>query len=272
MPMTFRDYIGCISKFIIGSQPNIVIALFKEAGAIKEVEEDTAKSWLRLNRSEQQCRIRDYFPKDKLDEKYFIKFISNRVNTSWKELQESFYSFNDDKIVDVDTDKQDLFYWSLLNQFQKIQGLPLSEKPTDSIGEDFPNTQNNSSHKEMIRIFKETAESYKIANFINRDPAMIYFKNLNMDYDLLQLATRFVDDIQSEIITPFAPYKGDMIYIKIFQFISLTVKYKDYLARKVPYNSLVMIPLEKSELEVGTEYFRTKLKSLYNEICNADIN
>lgn len=270
--MTFRDYIGCIAKFIIGSQANIITDLFKEAGAIKPVEEDTAKSWLRRERSNRQCRIRDYFLNDKLDEKYFIKFLKDRVNTSWEKLQETFRSINDDKIVDIYTVNQGDFYWSLLNQFQKIHGLPLSEKPTSSIGDDYPNLQDSFSHKEMIRIFKEIAECYHVADFINRNPSMIYFKNLNMNYDLLSLVTRFIDEIQSEIIAPFDPYKGDRIYIKISQFITIIVKYKEYLTRKVPYDALVMIPFLESELEVETEHFCAKLKSIFNEICNIDVN
>lgn len=287
--MTFRDYIVAIAEFVNGAQYNIVMMLFKEAGAIKPVEEDTAKSWLRRDRINQQCRIRDYFPNDKLEEKYFIKFLKDRVNTSWKELQKLFHSINDDNIVDVDTSNQDEFYWSLLNQFQKIHGLPLSESQTVPISATSNNNfHDNTPHKEMVRIFKEAAEYYSITSFINSEPSLIGFKLLPTDSDLLSLATRFVEDIQDELITPFDTYKSEILYIKISQFTTLVAKYKEYLKRELPHYGFPHIsrerlgninpllnalpPNPKSKFEIETEHYQAKLKSLYNGIYNSDID
>lgn len=126
--MTFRAYINAIHSITKLSQSKIVMNLFKEADAKNDVPMETAKSWLKPDgKGHRNCRIHDYFPDDRLNETRFIKFFQSRVNTSWKELQESFRPINDDGIIDVDTDKPDVFYWSLLNQFQKIHKLPLSE-------------------------------------------------------------------------------------------------------------------------------------------------
>lgn len=289
--MTFRDYIGAIAEYVNGGQTQLVVDLFKTAGAIKDVEFSTASSWIRSKGSKgyRRCTIRDYFPDDKLDEKYFIKFLKDRVNTSWKELQETFRSINDDDIVDVDTINQDLFYWSLLNQFQKIHGLPLSERPTAPISTTSNNEFHNSTpHREMIRIFKETSEYYQIINIINCEPSLIGMKLLPTHPDLLSLATRFVEDIQAELITPFDTYKGEILYIKISQFVTLVTKYREYLKRKLPHygfphisserlgniNPLpnASLPDTKSEFEIETEHYQAKLKSLYDEIYNSDID
>jgi len=126
--MTLRSYINAINRIIKISQSKIVMELFKEAGASAYVLKETAKSWLKPDgKGHRNCRIHDYFPEDKLDETHFIKYLQIRVNTSWKALQEIFRSINDDGIIDVNTDNPDVFYWSLLNQFQKIYNLPLSE-------------------------------------------------------------------------------------------------------------------------------------------------
>lgn len=125
--MTFRFYINAINNIIKTSPPQIVKALFKEAGFNEVIPMETVKSWLKQGNGHRNCRIHDYFPEDKLDETHFIKYLQKRVNTSWKELQEIFRPINNDGIIDVDTDNEDVFYWSLMNQFQKIHNLPLSE-------------------------------------------------------------------------------------------------------------------------------------------------
>lgn len=111
-----------------------------------------------------------------------------------------------------------------------------------------------------------------------------------MDYDLLSLATRFVDVIQSDIIIPLEPYKGEMTYINISQFITLVSNFKTYLENNLSLNQLSNIsgkelgfhnlaldefrsnPNSKSEFEKETDRYRQKLKSLYDEICNNDTN
>lgn len=126
--MTFREYIGAIRKIDrTHSQTRIVADLFKEIGAIKEPEEDTIKSWLKNGSNRRNCRINDYFPNDQLEEDGFYRFFRRRVNKSWKKLQEAFSFKKDGDIIDLVTEKEDVFYNSLLRQFQMILGLPLSD-------------------------------------------------------------------------------------------------------------------------------------------------
>lgn len=160
-------------------------------------------------------------------------------------------------------------------------------EPQNETHDDSKKFQDNSSHKEMVRIFKETAEYCHIVDLISSDPSLIDLRKLLSHCDLLLLATRFVDDIQSELITPFNTYKGDLLYIKISQFATLVTKYKEYLKRELPHygfpRSLLVdipslpeikpdrqLPNSKSEFEIETERYCTKLKSLYDEIYNAD--
>lgn len=131
--MILCDYIGAIKNVITThSQTKLVIDLFKSAGAVKDVEESTARSWLSPCGSKRyrKCKITKYFPKHELKGNYFIEFLRTRINTSWRELQKAFHSIKDDCIVDLETNNEELFYWSLLNQFEKIHGLPLSKNPT----------------------------------------------------------------------------------------------------------------------------------------------
>jgi len=134
--MMFGDYIRTLRKVItIDNQYQFVRDFFKNTGATNatNIPDSTIKSWLSPHNSKRyrKCRIRYYFPdNEKLNGNGFMEFLSKRINTSWKELQEAFRSINNDGIVDLETNNQEVFYWSLLNQFQKIHELPLSENPT----------------------------------------------------------------------------------------------------------------------------------------------
>lgn len=127
--MLLREYINTLHKFIGSSRPQIVIELFEEAGANHSpIPLETAKSWLKPEgKSHRKCRTQDYFPDGKLNEDRLINYLQSNIDTSWRKLQELFCPINKEGIVNVNTDKAEVFYWSLLNQFKNILKLPLFE-------------------------------------------------------------------------------------------------------------------------------------------------
>lgn len=138
--MTFRDYILSLKKYYNGAPEELIKDLFYAADAHEDVKLETAENWIKPKGSKKlrKCRIKYYFPTENLDEIGFIAFLESQVNASWKELQETFRPINDDGIVDVCTDKPNIFYRSLLNQFRKIHNLPFSEPHTDMLIDDKP--------------------------------------------------------------------------------------------------------------------------------------
>lgn len=126
-------------------------------------------------------------------------------------MQNAFRSIDDDNIVNLNTDNKDMFFWSLLNQFQKIHNLPLSKK------EFIPNT--SPYNNEMITIFKETAEYYRISDFITYTPSSISFITKTSNCDMPKLAALFIEEIENNIITPFKPYQHEILYMKISRFL-----------------------------------------------------
>lgn len=164
--MDFRDYVLTLQEIVGGSQSSVVRALFKNAGAPKPNEE-TAKSWIKKGSyGKRNCSVKTYFSDERVNETQFIEYMRGKVNTNWKNLQIKFRSMaddKDDKIVDVDTDNEERFYWSLLNQFQKILGLPLSAFPGNdpSAGALPPES--------MCNCFCNAVEDFPIEIFLNSD-------------------------------------------------------------------------------------------------------
>lgn len=275
--MTFRDYIITIQPYCsCRSQHEIICELFQASGAKIKVIDETAKSWLKSGNGHRNCNTKDYFPNGIINENGFIEFFESRVNSNWKNLQKNFVSINDENIIDLHTDIAKDFYWSLLNQFQKIHKLPISAKPTIS--------SDALLCTEIVSIFKKSAEFYHITDFITRDPALFEFRNFYMNYDLQQSAIYFIREIENNIISLFSSHKNEMVYIKISRFILLAKEYLHYIStsnltlvnadkiRKtlLSYNSDSMINLEygAKEYEINTKRFQAQLKNIYDEICN----
>jgi hypothetical protein len=245
--MTLRDYIGAIvsTKIFIGGQEQLLVDLFKNAGAIIDVERDTAKSWRKPEKSNghRNCsRIRKYFPKDTINEVGFIQFIRSRANTSWPKLQKAFHPLSEkDCIVNLHTNDPEIFYWSILNQFQKILRLPLLEMPA----------------KRMFKLFKNAVENCEISVFFENDA------NFSNDADLSGMIEDFLKSLSADIIEPFNLWHSESsIYQKILELHS-------------ELESFVI--LHKSEIDNLMSYYRSyddtirrsrqRIDTLYCEIC-----
>ncbi len=194
--MTLRDYIIAIEKtqLFISGREQIVVELFKAAGVRGIISKNTVKGWLTGYRT---CRIKDYFPENTVDEAGFIEFISSRVNTSWPKLQKEFHSLSEeDCIVNLHTNDREIFYRSILNQFQKIHKLPLSEMPA----------------KKMVRLFKNAVENCKISAFFEDDA------NFSDDADASGRIEVFLNSLHADIIEPFQLWHSESsMYQKILE-------------------------------------------------------
>lgn len=269
-----------MTKFYTKSQIEMISQLFEAAGCSQDIPPDTAYSWISTGTKERHCRIKDYLPNGKINESNLIYFFKRSIKTDWDKLQDAFRSIDNDNIVDLSTDNKDIFFWSLLNQFQKIHNLPLSKRESTSN----TSTYNN----EMIRIFNEAAEYYHIADFITCDPTSFSLIMTISNCDMLKLSTQFINEIGNNIITPFKSCQQEILYIKIYQFQSNLKDYTEYLTihdippfymknsdirsiigTNIIENNLPLFNEEPStSFEKTTERYRTQLKRIYDEICN----
>ncbi len=144
--------------------------------------------------------------------------------------------------------------------------------------------QNEKASNQMKKIFKKAAHHCHIEDFINREPELISFKNLVFNDDLLSCVVRFVEIIQSNIISLFAPYQNEMMYINISRFTNIVKEYNNYLLKTPPQSPKLsrfiervsILDLFDKELEQDsgfkkeTDYYRQQIKSLYKEICGGN--
>ena len=285
--MEFRDYVLTILKtnFFHESQPRFIINLFRVAGAVMIPIEETAKSWIRPSKP-QACTITDYFPDGTMYDNGFIGFISNRMGDSWKKLQDAFRLIKTrNDLVDVDTDIPEVFYWSLLNQFQRIHKLPLSEMasslrvPNDILEKD--KTLEEVASEQMLRYFRQAVDNHSIESTIKREPTDID-KVLGFDKDISSRVSGFISIIQSDIIKPFETYEKEMIYINIKRFSKELSEYNNFLMSNPPPQPRLTIKnpafTTDNRIEVATddapsvEYgkivdrYRQRLTSILNEI------
>lgn len=91
-------------------------------------------------------------------------------------------STDKDFCVNTKTDDRDVFFWSLLNQFQRVLGLPESEREKKDLSEQLEKEQTMSaaeilqdglSSEQIRNIFLEVSHRYKIMEIINKTPPIL---------------------------------------------------------------------------------------------------
>lgn len=179
--MEFGTYINVLfsTGFFGKSKAKVGQRLFGAAGSKRDIGDSTMKSWISGNRC---CRIAQHFPDDSINEREFISFLKRCMpgRDSWKKLQKEFAAQDENVLksegfcVDLHTENPEMFYWSLLNQFQKIFLLPASER------EGYPTTvsvtkveSDKLSAEHMRALFLESVQNYKVMNIINKKPAVL---------------------------------------------------------------------------------------------------
>ena len=179
--MKFGTYVDTLASigFFGKSKAMLGYNLFMAAGPCSKPSIEAVKTWLSGTRS---CRVGRYFPEESIDEVQFISYFRRRTNgpTLWKQLQMAFGAIEEadtesgDFCVDLNTNDPDVFYWSLLNQFQRIFHLPESEREVNSSTLPIPTVSQNKPSVEQVRdIFLQYIDQLNIMNIINRKPAIL---------------------------------------------------------------------------------------------------
>ena len=179
--MKYGEYIKILASTGLFGKSKVRFAsgLFKAAGPNTEFSEEAVKTWINGTRS---CNIERYFPEMKMDDKQFIAYFRMRTKTpgSWEKIQKAFSSEfiadvkTEDVCVDLVTDNPEVFYWSLLNQFQRILHLPESErevKNSEMLTNAVP--PRKPPNEEIRDWFLKLTDVCAVMDTINRKPAIL---------------------------------------------------------------------------------------------------
>lgn len=134
-------------------------------------------------------------------------------------------------------------------------------------------SQNETSSQQMLKIFVSAYRECRISEILSSD----LFMGINPN--LLSWADRFVKIIEFDVIDIFVHSKTEIKYKKISQFNNAIREYKNYLVKNTHPWERDIIRLtpnyrnqsEKDEFEKATKFYRQRIFSLYNEICDGNI-
>ena len=125
------------------SKDALITDLFKHAGNTHDLSESTASKWRQGKRN---CKPKKYFPEETVEEMQFIDRLRSRTKApgAWRQVQQAFKDieasndppscfnteiYDSPSCVNTETNDPDIFYWSLLNEFQRLFKLPESDCP-----------------------------------------------------------------------------------------------------------------------------------------------
>ena len=181
--MILHDFIetlfktGCFGR----NKVKLVIALFSHADAAVYISESAAKSWLKKpgDTNGRSCRVATYFPENSVNEQKVIKYFKQHLKGTWKQLQNAFQKFEKENPSDLDfrvdlrTENPEKFYWSLLNQFQRILRLPETDmEDTDAVSVS-ASASNKMLSKDVRDYFLGAVRYFQIMEIINRTPPVL---------------------------------------------------------------------------------------------------
>lgn len=217
--MTYGEYIEILYSTGFWGRNKLKFAyqLFLAAGPQASITEDGVKTWLH---GPKNYRTSAYFPDGSMKDDAFIQYIKSRTKdrSAWKGLQKAFLtqkttdSGAEDFRVDLKTEDSEVFYWSLLNQFQRIFHLPESEREIENSETSLTTApQHKSPNNEEIRdFFLKATSACEVMDTINRKPAI-----LNRD-DSAKL-NAFLD--RMDFLIPYTAPCNDLLLSTIRSFI-----------------------------------------------------
>ena len=179
--MKFGEYIEILfSTGLFGkNKVRFASGLFGAAAIDTGFSEEAVKTWINGTRS---CRVGRYFPEMKMDDKQFIAYFKKRTKLpgAWEKIQKAFSSEfttdieTEDICVDLATEDSEVFYWSLLNQFQRIFHLPESEREIKNSETPLITAPQRKLSSEEIRdLFLKATCACEVMDTINRKPAIL---------------------------------------------------------------------------------------------------
>ena len=176
--MTLREFVDVFqnSKRFGTNKSSIVKGLFRAAGCYEPPSESAIKSWLKPN-SDRNCQVSRYFRDNSINETKLVSHFRNSTPSDiWRILQGLFRDFMlqtpDDLefCIDLTTNNADVFYWSVLNQFQRILHIPETERREENVNSACNNLPMS---LRAHHYFIDSINCYQIMDIINRTPPVL---------------------------------------------------------------------------------------------------
>jgi hypothetical protein len=216
--MNLNDFINALALtgFFGKNTATIVVECFDAAQTQDPpiyVSNEAAKTWLNGTRN---CVVASYFPDGLTNDSELNNHFRRKIKSEWREQQNAFkkiikdYRMDDENRIDVLTINPDVFYWSLLNQFQNIHGLKESE-----------------SFEQMIERFRSVVDLHLPKPFLRNIHRFTYFSyhtdtskgQLSLEDDWLDKTNFVIDAIDTDIIKPFErSFRDNITYRNIMEF------------------------------------------------------
>lgn len=126
----FGIFIKALHRQAGDRQDYFVAGLFDAIGADKRIDislENAVKNWVAGNNQSYKKRFKG---KEFKQEQYnaFLKFLKEKINVRFKDVQSELKNYSAEyPYINFETDNQEVFFASVLNQFTEIVELPLPE-------------------------------------------------------------------------------------------------------------------------------------------------
>lgn len=230
----FGIFIKALHKQAGDRQDYFVSELFAAIGAdkISDIKlDDAVKNWVAGNNQSYKKRFKG---KEFKQEQYnsCFQFLNERINVRFKDVQTELKSYsNEYRYIDFETDNQEVFFNSIVNQFMEIVGVPLPKRQIlFTQDEDCHKKQEKASLSEtppeqIGKIFEQAMADYGIATYICKLPDYLIEEPFYAG-DIFA----FSDFIQTNVLAKFVNQQNENIYKKISEFNLALKTYSSFLS------------------------------------------
>lgn len=157
----FSVFIKALYDEAGGVQYGFIDDLFKTLDVEIEGIAGLAKNWM----SGRNQGYKEYFKGKNFNQKHydsFLRYLNNKINKRFVIIQDTLEIYNHEyTYIDFETDKQGIFFKSILNQFKDIVGLPLDPNTV-------PLIQSENTNNEQEKISQDERPSSRCVKSLRR--------------------------------------------------------------------------------------------------------
>ena len=253
----FGIFIKALHRQAGDRQDYFVAGLFDAIGADKRIDislENAVKNWVAGNNQSYKKRFKG---KEFKQEQYnaFLKFLKEKINVRFKDVQSELKNYSAEyPYINFETDNQEVFFASVLNQFTEIVELPLPETANQfRRSEDCHEKQEQTllveiPSEQMRKEFEHLVEKYNIATYICNISKYL----CEEEPFYVQDSFDFIDAIRTNILSQFLSHQKESIFTKIVAFNHTLKTYSSLLGmiRLSLYEEYGVIELGSSNDEI----------------------
>lgn len=215
----FSVFIKALYNEAGGVQCGFIDDLFKTLDIDIEGIDGLIKNWM----AGRNQSYKGYFKGKNFNQKHydnFLRFLDEKINKRFITIKSVLKTYSDEYLyIDFETDNQETFFESLLNQFKEIVGLPIDpnvvpfvrSKDTNNNQKKAP--QNETPSEQMRKIFEQAVAHHSITGYMCKVADYLIDKPF-YSVDIFN----FIGTIQTTILEKFVNNQDEEIFKKITEF------------------------------------------------------